>query len=252
VGILQGARETTRRLDLAVAELVRANQAFQDYAQNVERAAALQERRRISRDIHDNVGHTLMNIVMMLEAMLLIAPSDHEKVHRYIRDTREQAGECLRDTRRAVRLLREPDVDYASTSLRLARLANTFAKATGVDVILDLTNTPVELPPQVGVVLYRTLQEGLTNAIRHGKADRIVVYMQRAGGTIILTISDNGRGAGSTNISEGVGLAGMRERVEAMGGRISVGNLAPGFKLSIEVPAAGTGTASTGENRGMR
>ncbi len=236
---LREACDVTKRLDSAVGELVRANQAFQDYAQNAERAATLQERKRISRDIHDSVGHALMNIVMILEAMLLLSASDHEKIPRYIRDIREQVGQCLQDTRRAVRLLREPETEQISTSLRLTRLANTFAQATGVSVRIELTNTPVELPADFAVVLYRTLQEGLTNALRHGKASQVLVHLQEAGNMIILNIVDNGYGVGASNPPEGVGLAGIRERVESMGGRIRAGNGVVGFELTIEVPKNG-------------
>ena len=236
---LREACDVTSRLDSAVGELVRANQAFQDYAQNAERAATLQERKRISRDIHDSVGHALMNIVMILEAMLLLSASDHEKITRSIRDIREEVGQCLQDTRRAVRLLREPETEQISTSLKLTRLANTFAKATGVSVRIELTNTPVELPTDVAVVLYRTLQEGLTNALRHGKASQVLVHLQEAGNMIILNIVDNGYGVGAINPPEGVGLAGIRERVESMGGRIRAGNGVVGFELTIEVPRNG-------------
>jgi signal transduction histidine kinase len=87
--------------------------------------------------------------------------------------------------------------------------------------------------------LYRSLQEGLTNAFRHGKADRVLVHLQQAGDMIILNITDNGRGSGSSGISEGVGLAGMRERVESMGGTIHFRNLSGGFKLTVELPKDG-------------
>lgn len=238
-GRLHEGREITNSLDAAVSELVKANQAFQDYAQDARQSAALQERKRISREIHDSVGHTLMNIVMMLEAMLLLAPADKGKLRQYIRDTREEAGRCLKDTRRAVRILREVEPENVSTCLRLTRLAETFARATGVELVLELTNTPVDLPPGIGIVLYRSLQEGLTNAFRHGKADRVLVHLQQAGDMIILNITDNGRGSGSSSISEGVGLAGMRERVESMGGKIHFRNITRGFKLTLEVPKDG-------------
>ena len=236
---LHEGREITDSLDTAVSELVKANQSFQDYAQNARHAAALEERKRISREIHDSVGHTLMNIVMMLEAMLLLSPEDNGKLRQYIRDTREEAGRCLKDTRRAVRILREVEPENISTCLRLTRLADTFARATGVKLALELTNTPVDLPPGIGIVLYRSLQEGLTNAFRHGKADRVLVHLQQAGDMIILNITDNGRGSGSSGISEGVGLAGMRERVEFMGGTIHFRNLSGGFKLTVELPKDG-------------
>jgi signal transduction histidine kinase len=110
-----------------------------------------------------------------------------------------------------------------------------FRKLAGIEIELNLGNMPHFLSQDLGLALYRTVQEGLTNAVRHGRATKVRVSFWAKDDELLLTITDNGRGAGE--IVKGIGLSGMEERLGALGGEVSASSAAEGgFALSVKVP----------------
>jgi signal transduction histidine kinase len=227
--------EELAHLGTTIGQLTRANVSFQDYAHCIEERASEIERKRITSDIHDTIGYTLTNIIMMTqEAKMRAAPVDKE-LASLLETTRVQAQDGLRQTRRALRALREaapPELDFLQT---VAKLAATFEKATGVKVDVDLLELPASIPGPASLAIYRMIQEGLTNAIRHGNASKIRISFRVDGNQdLVVDLFDNGKG--SNGSEPGLGLLGMRERIEAVDGRFSAGDFADGFRVTAWLP----------------
>jgi signal transduction histidine kinase len=117
---------------------------------------------------------------------------------------------------------------------RIADVARIFERATKVSVHVHYGNAPPSFGSAVDEVVYRTVQESLTNALRHGNATEISVNFWVVDGAVRISISDNGEG--SKEIVPGVGLAGMTERLAQLGGTMKAENLPFGFHVLAEIP----------------
>lgn len=207
------------------------------------------ERERVSRDLHDTVGHAMSVISLQAgvagEALGHDEPAAREAVRR-IRDTSTQS---LREVRSMVRLLRSGDGGATREGAADARqvlslsgvptLAET-ARGTGIDVRCDIGADPDELSPQVDATAFRVIQESLTNVVRHSGASRVDVRARVTDGVLHLTISDDGRGTSASGDELGHGLTGMRERVRALGGSLTAGPRDAGFTVEARLPARST------------
>ncbi len=231
---LIAAQDAGARLDAAVARLSQANLGYQQYAQTAEERSRLSERQRVTREIHDIVGYTLTNSIMTMEAATDMARKDPEKVGALIETARRNAEAGLQDVRRALRALRAQEVKSEQGLRAIVKLVHVFELASGVEVRSELGNLPWTLGEPMDAALYHFVQEGLVNAVRHGHATRIRVMFWIEAGRLHASIRDNGRGA--PQVSAGIGLAGMRERIEALGGHLAAGNAADGFEVATTIP----------------
>ena len=116
----------------------------------------------------------------------------------------------------------------------IQKLVNTFENATGVKVQVEFSNMPWSTGIETDYILYHMVQEGMTNALRHGKATLIRILFWKEDSGIRISIQDNGEG--STEIKKGIGLIGMSERIEQRGGILNAYNIDGGFELSAWVP----------------
>jgi signal transduction histidine kinase len=223
-----------RRIELALSQLMAANLGFQRLVATVEQQSKLDERKRVSREIHDTVGYALTNLMMMMEAALDHCPAEATRARSLLLRARKQAQEGLNETRRALRVLRSRDEGEGFGLKAIHKLARAFAEVTGVHVKLEWGNLPWVLSEAIGPAVYRFVQEGLTNAFTHGKATEIRLAFWQTDGHLLVNVHDNG--SGSSTIKEGIGLAGMRERVEQLGGQVAARNLRDGFELLATIP----------------
>jgi signal transduction histidine kinase len=113
-------------------------------------------------------------------------------------------------------------------------IAKAFEAATGVVVTIEYGNLPNQVDDDVMLVLYRLIQEGMTNSFRHGRATRIMIIFGYDAGEIHVVIRDNGHGA--AEITDGIGFAGMRERLSALSGQLEARNVVNGFELLATIP----------------
>jgi signal transduction histidine kinase len=232
---LEGER---RRLDAAVGELARANLGFQEYATVLEQRTMVEERKRITRDIHDIIGYTLTNNIMMMEAAVEMVRRDPDRVSTLMGEARRSAEEGLDGIRTALHLLRaQEDPRLAGIDL-IQRLAENFHQATGVAVRLEYGNTAGRLGRRVEEMLFFVIREALTNSFRHGRATLVeVLFWLRDDGMLVVNIRDNGGGA--MDIHEGIGITGMRERAQAVGGSLRLGVSPLGVTVTVEAPSRG-------------
>jgi signal transduction histidine kinase len=234
--------EEIRRLDRAVATLSDANLSYQQFASVAEQQSMMEERKRITREIHDVIGYSMTNIIMMMEAVTDMMRRDPGKVGELVSLARRNAEEGLDEIRHALHLLRAQEQPPATSLDAIVRLARNFQTATGVQVALELGNVPTTMERPIEETLYHLVQEALTNSFRHGKATLVKIMMWMTERLLIVNIWDNGTGAGA--FSEGIGLAGMRERLARLGGTLGIRTTDGGFQVTAEIPlAAATGAS---------
>ncbi|WP_067600251.1 sensor histidine kinase [Nocardiopsis listeri] len=231
--------ERTREL---LRELARAHEELRRHADRVRELTVAEERARMSREMHDSTGHYLTALTMSLSNALRFRTARPEDAWTEVEQARELAREALTDTRRWVRALRPLRLEGRAGTTAMRTMAESFS---GGGVRIDFTEVGSwpRLPEEAELVCYRTLQEGLTNAMRHSGADRIEVEVAAAPEGVSVTVTDNGVGAGDDALCSGFGLRGLRERVSAVAGSVSAGSrTGGGFRLRVEVPSE-TGTA---------
>jgi signal transduction histidine kinase len=177
-----------------------------------------------------------MNMIMMMEAAKDLVLPEQGKLKEIIALTHRQAQKGLTETRRALKQLR-PEQEEKSYGLpAIQELITVFAKVTGVTVKQEYGNFPFYFPEAVNIFLYKMIQEGLTNAFRHGNATEILVHFWiDAAEVLTIRIRDNGRGA-DEEIKEGIGLVGMRERLHAITGTLEARNVLGGFEIAAHIP----------------
>lgn len=192
------------------------------------------ERERISREIHDIIGYTLTNLKMMMEAAIDLSKKYSPRLTELVKQARDQAQEGLKETRLALHVLRVVDTDKIRGIDAVQKLVRVFEKATGVVVNADLGSITWNFDESVELILYRLVQEGMTNAFRHGKATRIEISFKQEISAITLRICDNG--IGCTEIKDGIGFSGIKERIGKLGGRFTARKMSAGFELTVWIP----------------
>jgi signal transduction histidine kinase len=227
-------QEKIDRLNNAISALSSANLNLQEYANRAEQASMVEERKRITREIHDAVGYAMTNTIMMLEAASDMIRLDPDRVTSLIDTARENTRRILEDIRNALHLLRAQEEPTESGATSFSKLVRVFETATGTRVRLELGNTPAELPLDVEFVVYHFIQEALTNSFRHGKATEVRILFWIQNGALSVTVRDNG--GGSDQIKEGIGISGMRERLEKVKGELQIAKVVDGFQIKALIP----------------
>lgn len=199
----------------------------------VRRLAATAERERIGRDLHDLLGHTLSLIALKLELARKLEPRDRPAARRELDDAERVAREALAQVRSAVTGIRAADL--------AAELASAKLLLESSHVHLDYSPPPEALAPDLERGLALILREATTNIARHARARRVRTGFQRDGDTLQLAIEDDGRGG---IVAEGNGITGMRDRVRALEGTLSIESpRGRGTRLLVRVPMRAASTA---------
>ena len=216
-------KEENERIRKLNEQLNQANDQLRDYAVNMERMTEMRERNRLAREIHDTLGHTLTAIIMCADAGLTLFDVAPEESKKRIQIVAQSARNGLTDVRRSIKALRADALEQASLEQALEGLVENFRLTTSAQIAYSLEAEELKLGTDEEDALYRVVQESMTNAVRHGKADRIEIRITRTGNQVTVRIRDNGTGCGE--LEEGFGLRHMRERLEMLGGTLEYGNL---------------------------
>lgn len=202
-------------------------------SEELEEMTIVKERNRISREIHDTVGHTLTTVLLEMELCERLIVTDPRDALGKLQLAKGQVRKGLKDIRESVRTLQSGRelLDFPS-SLRL--LIEETIKHGNVYIKYEISKLP-KLKESQENVIYRALQEGLTNGIKHGGSSAFVFILNFDKDKIIFSLQDNGTGA--DNIVPSFGLGAMEERVKEVGGTISFSSaLGEGFHISISIP----------------
>jgi len=215
------AEESSRRLSVRVLQL-------QD-----------EERRKFSRELHDSLGQLLSLAKMHISVLLEKNPHDE-----LLKEIDKLLTESVSETRTISHLLHPPLLDEVGLASAARWFVEGFAKRSGVEVTTDIPDEPGRLPRPAELVLFRVLQESLTNIHRHSKSLRAEVSLHSTPTNVILQVRDYGKGIPremlanflGTGTDVGVGLAGMRERVREQGGRFDIQSDKTGTTITVTMP----------------
>jgi len=228
----QHARE---KAELLASQLETANRRLVEYAAQAEELAAVQERNRLAREIHDNIGHYLTIVNVQIEAARITLASDPRRALQALEKAQDLARKGLSSVRESVSALRVSPVENRSLEEAIAGLVEE-TRVTGLDVQIEVLGSPRPLDEKIALAVYHAAQEGLTNVRKHARASHVLVELDFSrAGWFRLAVRDDGIGAAGT--SGGFGLVGMRERILLLGGDVRIETRpGMGFRLEASLP----------------
>ncbi|GAB7039421.1 MULTISPECIES: sensor histidine kinase [Catenuloplanes] len=228
------ARAARDRADRLHDELAEAHRDLRGYAERAHELAVAEERVRMARELHDSVGHHLTVVKVGLENAERWRDREPDAAWQDVHQAKTLTGDALQEIRRVVRALRPSQLDGRRGSDALRDLAGSF-RGTGLDVEITVDGAERPLGPVRETVLFRALQESLTNALRHSGGTRIEVRLGFAPDAARLTVTDDGHGAAGA--PHGFGLTSLAARVHDAGGTLTTTDPASGgFRVRIDLP----------------
>ncbi len=200
------------------------------------------ERERISRELHDTVGHTMSVISLQASVGAEALGRDDRTVSDALDRIRTASTRSLQELRSMVRILRsasDPDETRSIMSLSAVQELVDAAKGAGVEVTTDITASPADLSAPVDAAAYRVIQESITNIVRHAGATHAQVKVGLRDGRLHISVTDDGRGSAPNHGTKGgYGMAGMSERVKLLGGSLTTrSSVGAGFAVEATIPA---------------
>jgi signal transduction histidine kinase len=227
-------------LDESTLQLAQTNMALQEHAVLAVERAAEGERRRLAREVHDVLAYTLTSLIMMMEAAIDLAGPHDGQLRQHLERIRDQTKDGLLEVRRTLQAIRRFDSGPETGLTAIHRLVQSFDRATHFRIRLHLGDAPMSFGAGKDRIAYRVVQEGISNALRHGRATEIGIQFSRRGAGVAIAIVDNGTGFDVP--AEGFGLVGIRERVAQVGGTVEIrGEPGLGTRLSVWMPLDETG-----------
>ena len=221
-------------------KLLRANVQLNQHANTLEQLATTRERNRLARELHDTLAHTLSGLIVSLEAIKIKLGEEREDIKVLLTHALQNTRTGLSETRRALKDLRAKQLEDLGLNLAIRNLANEATSRAGLEIDLILNESLPELSPDVEQGVYRIVQEALENIIKHANAKQITLELSEDDDTLTLTILDDGIGITEvTAISNGLGLKGMQERAERLGGHLEVSShpsIGTAVQLTMELP----------------
>lgn len=197
-------------------------------------AAQEGERRRIARELHDEIGQSLTVALLSMKRAADRAPADVVDV---LYGAQEIVRSCLDEVRGIARRLRPDVLDDLGLSSALSALCSEFSSTAGVGVTRDVDRTLPRLDPDIELVCYRVAQEGLTNIARHAGAHRVGLSLRVHGDSLVLRVSDDGRGGVA---EDGAGIRGMRERALLVNATLTIESPpGRGTEICLRIPHRG-------------
>lgn len=239
-----GRRAPVDRSDAEVATLADAYNRMLERLEaerrgGAERAVRLQEseRRRVARELHDQVGQSLTAMLLQVDAAMRSAPPEQ----RFrLEEVRHAAREALEDVRRIAMQLRPRVLDDLGLSSALLDLSRSASRAGGFSVAHHLGDDLPVLGPEGDLLVFRVAQESLTNVLRHAQATSVRITLARCDDGVRLTVEDDGRGIDAADDVLAGGIRGMRERALLGNATLTVSpGASRGTRVCLDVPVAG-------------
>lgn len=214
-------------------QLQQANEQLRIYAEESAHTAQVQERNRLAREIHDTLGHVLTGITAGADACIQMMDDSPEMARHQMELIADTARNGMNDVRRSVKALRPDSLEKENLSGALNKMCTSMAQSSGAQIQLEESLAGLTLSQDEEDCVYRTVQEGITNAIRHGHATRVQVRCHIEDGVLEVSVRDNGIGCKS--VTPGFGLQHMQERMLMLGGTFWYEN-SDGFCIRAEIP----------------
>ncbi|UTC63947.1 sensor histidine kinase [Treponema sp. OMZ 788] len=205
-------------LDIQKEELLNSIHDLEIYNESIEDLMTLKERNRISREIHDSVGHGLSTMIIQLNALYAAAKNNTDDLPQKILDLNSFAKKNLEEVRFALRELKPIDYNKYETIILIHNLINEFKKMTNINVQFTFSKNIWSLNEKQSHAVYKAVQEFLSNSAKYGKASKITIHFSYTETSLIVTMKDNG--IGCTEIKKGIGLKAIEERVKETDGTV--------------------------------
>jgi PAS domain S-box-containing protein len=203
-----------------------------------------EERRRISRDLHDSTGQDLVALATNLSQLHSSIPSSSKKTRKLASHCEALANRCLYDVRTLSYLLHPAMLDETGLEDAIHHYADGFADRTGIEVELSISPHSERMAPDIELALFRVVQESLTNIQRHSASLNAKIRLDRQAGMVSLEVSDKGHGTSGKTVERnggipfkvGVGIPSMQERVKLIGGQLDIVSSHSGTTVRVAVP----------------
>lgn len=231
------ANEARSQSERLFGELQQAHRQLQAYAGQAEELATAKERNRLARELHDSVAQTLYGLTLQAEAASRkLNAGQTDEVADYLREIRDSSQQTLKETRLLIFELRPPILEKEGLVPALRARLESVENRSGLKTQINLQEAG-RLPTGIESGLYGISNEVLNNILKHAQATEIKVSLEKRVGGIILEISDNGVGfeLGSAEAHGGLGLKGMKERAEQIGGDLQIRSGEDGTQVIVEI-----------------
>lgn len=216
--LVKSKHEEKERIRLLNEKLEEANQRLRAYAIEVAQMAETRERNRLAREIHDTLGHALTGIAAGLDACIMTLEIAPEVTKQQLNKIRDTARKGIVDVRRSVKKLRPDDLERLPFQEALMEMTKDYSASSGMEITFDIFSWSENLRRDQEDVIYRVLQESITNAKRHGHATKVKITIGGNEKYLLIVIADNGQGC--EDVKQGFGLKHMKERLELLHGYI--------------------------------
>lgn len=214
-------------------ELEQANIQLQDYAVQKEKLGQTRERNRLAREIHDTLGHALTGISAGVDACITTIETSPELTKKQLEVIGNVARQGIKDIRRSVNELRPDALERFDLEKAILKLKEDTEEISNVKITIYNDIETLVFNQDEEELIYRIIQECITNSIRHGDAKHIDIYIQKVYEQLILTVKDDGRGC--REMRSGFGTVHMKERVEMLHGSIYYDG-SDGFIVTAHIP----------------
>lgn len=248
--VVQAFNAMGERIESQVATLQNLAQENFDLAQSVERAAAMEERQRLSRELHDSVSQQLFSLTLLAAGMRERCPADDAVLVDLADHMERLASQAQREMRALLLHLRPIDLDGKG----LREAIDAFLQAVSDRHGLQCAFRDETVSVRNGVIdeqLFRIVQEAVTNVLKHADASNVMVTLAESTAYVELTISDDGRGISASkadpSFADTLGLTAMRERAQRLGGQLSILPREQGTTIRAVIPLMNIGESEEGE-----
>ena len=209
-----------------------ANTELNNYVAITEKIAEDRERKRISREIHDTLGHALTGISAGIDAVSVLVDVDPSRAKVQLKNVSNVVREGISDVRRSLEKLRPGALEGRTLKDALEKMIGDYRELSRLDIHFEYGWGEVDLDRSKEDVIFRVIQESITNSLRHGHAQKVSIQMT-SDSCYRLCIQDDG--IGFETLKQGYGLSQMQERLAIIGGRVEFFN-DHGFKTMVSIP----------------
>lgn len=230
--ILEQMSEKKRIISLN-EELAMKNEELLQMAGELEKTTQTRERNRLAREIHDTLGHSLTGIITGIDACIMLMDIAPEATKEQLRAIADVARQGIKDVRRSVNALRPDALENMDLTAAIRQMIEESRRSTGVEISFVCDTSLKKFNQDEEDIIYRIVQEGITNAIRHGKATHVDVRISREFNMLEIDLKDNG--IGCAHVKKGFGLHHMSERLQMLNGNLTYDG-SDGFMIHAQIP----------------
>jgi signal transduction histidine kinase len=228
-------KETYQKSQRQLEELNEAHAELQETTVLSMQYAAFAERTKLAREIHDGLGHQMTSLIIQLQALKIMLKKNPAAAHDHVEDLLKVARKGMEEIRSAVKEWTSDEKDLGITSLK--GLISQVQANSLLQIEFIQNGNITEWTIEESTILYRILQESLTNILRHSYADSVIVHVTEMNKVVKLSIADNGIYTGDKPLEYGFGLNGMIKRCQSIGGNSSFSlNEPKGLRVEASIP----------------